>query len=98
MTGRALGSKEAITGKLAGPALSQETIEAIEHAVKSLPTRQREIFVLKQYEHLHIAEIATIMNITTGGVKANYYKAIRALRRSLKAYAPEAAGLAQRSA
>jgi RNA polymerase sigma-70 factor, ECF subfamily len=74
-------------------AVGGEIIKAIDAAVKSLPERQRVIFALKQYQELRFGEIAELLNITEGGAKASYHKALLALRERLKALAPESAQL-----
>jgi RNA polymerase sigma factor (sigma-70 family) len=62
---------------------------AINAAVNVLPPRQRAIFVLKQYQELKFFEIANLLDITEGGAKASYHKALLALREKLKDLAPE---------
>jgi RNA polymerase sigma-70 factor (ECF subfamily) len=68
-----------------------EVRTAIEKAIKTLPSRQQTIFVLKQYEELRFSEIAKMLEITEGGAKASYHKALMALRERLKEWAPESA-------
>ncbi|MCY3023362.1 MAG: RNA polymerase sigma factor [Planctomycetota bacterium] len=68
-----------------------EITAAIDHAVRSLPPRQRVIFALKQYQDLRFFEIAELLDITEGGAKASYHKALLALRERLKDVAPEIA-------
>lgn len=75
-------------------AQGNEITAAIDVAVKALPPRQRAIFALKQYEELRFSEIATMLEITEGGAKASYHKALLALRDRLKHLAPENAKLA----
>jgi len=70
-------------------ALGGEIMSAIDAAVKQLPPRQRAIFVLKQYQELRFFEIAAMLDITEGGAKASYHKALLALRERLKDHAPE---------
>jgi RNA polymerase sigma-70 factor (ECF subfamily) len=72
-------------------AQGNEITSAIDIAVKALPPRQRAIFALKQYEELRFSEIATMLDITEGGAKASYHKALLALRDRLKHLAPESA-------
>lgn len=72
-----------------------EIMAAIDQAVKQLPPRQRVIFAMKQYEELRFHEIATMLNITEGGAKASYHKALMALRERLRNYAPEPARIDQ---
>ena len=68
---------------------SSEIRIAIDKAIKTLPSRQQTIFVLKQYEELRFSEIANMLEITEGGAKASYHKALMALRERLKDWAPE---------
>lgn len=70
-------------------ASSSETHAEIDRAIKSLPARQQAIFVLKQYEELRFHEIAKLLDITEGGAKASYHKALMSLRERLKDLAPE---------
>ncbi|HZC71696.1 MAG TPA: sigma-70 family RNA polymerase sigma factor [Jatrophihabitans sp.] len=50
-------------------------------AISRLPTRQREVVVLRYYEDLSVAQIASILNISPGAVSS-------ALNRALAALAP----------
>jgi RNA polymerase sigma-70 factor (ECF subfamily) len=68
-----------------------EILSAIDQAVQQLPPRQRAIFALKQYQELRFSEIAAMLDITEGGAKASYHKALLALRERLRDYAPEPA-------
>jgi RNA polymerase sigma-70 factor (ECF subfamily) len=72
-------------------ALGGEIMAAIDAAVQQLPPRQRAIFVMKQYQELRFFEIANLFEITEGGAKASYHKALMALREKLKDLAPETA-------
>ncbi len=69
--------------------MSSELGRAIDAAVQSLPPRQRAIFVLKQYEELRFSDIATLLEISEGGAKASYHKALMTLRDKLRLLAPE---------
>jgi RNA polymerase sigma-70 factor (ECF subfamily) len=71
-----------------------EIMAAIDRAVKALPPRQRAIFVLKQYQDMRFFDIAVMLDITEGGAKASYHKALLALRERLKDLAPEVGGAA----
>lgn len=48
-------------------------------AVRRLPARQREVVVLRYYEHLDVAEIAEVLGIRAGAVSSSLTKALRAL-------------------
>jgi RNA polymerase sigma-70 factor (sigma-E family) len=52
-------------------------------ALTTLPTRQREVLVLRYFAELSEAEIAHTLDISTGAVKSTAHKAIAALRRAL---------------
>jgi RNA polymerase sigma-70 factor (ECF subfamily) len=70
-------------------ACNRELLVAINDAVNQLPERQRAVFILRQYENLQFADIASCLEITEGGAKANYHKALMSLREKLKNFAPE---------
>lgn len=62
----------------------QQTLELIEHAVRALPARQREAFLLRYWEELDIAETAAVMGCSEGSVKTHCSRAVHALARSLR--------------
>ncbi|MEA1927167.1 MAG: RNA polymerase sigma factor [Candidatus Auribacterota bacterium] len=64
----------------------KETAVVIEEAVARLPPKQRDVFVLRQYQHLSLKEIAQIQETSVGAVKANLFQALRKLRISLTDY------------
>lgn len=64
----------------------KETAAVIEEAVAQLPPKQRDVFILRQYQHLRLKEIAQIQNTSVGAVKANLFQALRKLRVSLSGY------------
>jgi RNA polymerase sigma-70 factor (ECF subfamily) len=49
----------------------------VEEAVASLPEKQRAVFVMRYYEELPYEQIAAILKTSIGGLKANYFHAIR---------------------
>jgi RNA polymerase sigma-70 factor (ECF subfamily) len=63
-----------------------ELKSAIDKATQSLPARQRNVFVLKFHQGFSHKEIAEIMGITEGAVKANYFQAIKKLQKILAPY------------
>lgn len=61
-----------------------QLINLIEIAVKTLPARQREAFILRYWEEMSLAETAVIMKCTEGSVKTHCSRAIHTLAAILK--------------
>ncbi len=64
----------------------REIMSAINAAVDRLPLKQRTVFVFRQMEGLTHGEIAKIMGVTEGAVKASYFHAVKKLQTMLKRY------------
>ena len=60
--------------------------QAITAAIDKLPARQKTVFILRHYEDKPHAEIAQLLSITEGAVKANYHQAVQKLKSSLGLY------------
>ena len=58
---------------------NKEFIERFENALKQLPERQREVFAMRYFDDMKYEEIAEILELTVGGLKANYYHAVKKL-------------------
>ena len=65
-------------------ALGSEVAERVQEAVRTLPEKQRAVFALRFYEELSHREIAEIVGCSEGTSKANYFHAIRKLRKLLE--------------
>jgi RNA polymerase sigma-70 factor, ECF subfamily len=62
-----------------------QVMAAIEDAVKALPERQREAFMLRYWEELDVSETAKAMGCSEGSVKTHCSRATHALAKVLRA-------------
>lgn len=56
----------------------------IERAIETLPEKQKAVFILRYYEEMPYEEMATLLKKSTGGLKANYFHAVRKIEEYLK--------------
>jgi RNA polymerase sigma-70 factor (ECF subfamily) len=54
-----------------------ETTRLIESAIETLPPKQRQVFLMRFYDELPYEEIAAIIGTSVGGLKANYFHAVK---------------------
>ncbi|MFA6440449.1 MAG: sigma-70 family RNA polymerase sigma factor [Bacteriovoracaceae bacterium] len=55
----------------------QEQSRQIREAIEKLPDKQKKVFMLRYYEELPYEEIAKILKTSVGGLKANYFHAVK---------------------
>ena len=56
---------------------NKEKLEQVEKILQKIPPKQREIFIMRNYDQLSYEEIAKITGKSVGGLKANYFHALK---------------------
>lgn len=66
--------------------VNQEISEKVQRALERLPFQQRSAFILRYFDELSLKEIAEIMSLSEGAVKAHLWQAGQKMREGLSAY------------
>ncbi|MEI6815881.1 MAG: sigma-70 family RNA polymerase sigma factor [Bacteroidota bacterium] len=56
----------------------------LQRAILTLPEKQRLVFNMKYFDDLKYEEIAEILNLTVGGLKASYHHAVKKIEKYLE--------------
>jgi RNA polymerase sigma factor (sigma-70 family) len=57
--------------------LQKEYQSILEQAIEQLPAKQKMVFMMRYYEEMPYEEMAKILNKSVGGLKANYFHALK---------------------
>lgn len=55
----------------------KEKLKKLDAVLQALPVKQREVFILRNFEELSYDEISKITGKSVGGLKANYFHALK---------------------
>jgi len=57
--------------------MQRETTKLIEKAIETLPPKQRDVFLMRFYDEMPYEEISQLVGTSVGGLKANYFHAVK---------------------
>ncbi len=63
---------------------AKEKLEMVDRVLQQLPSKQREIFILRNYENLTYKEISEITGKSIGALKSNYFHSMKKIIEKIK--------------
>ena len=62
----------------------QEMESKLQRAIQDLPEKQKAVFIMRYYDELSYEEISKILKTSVGGLKANYFHALKKIKESMR--------------
>ena len=62
------------------PVQRSEYESILERAIERLPTKQKQVFIMRYYDELPYEEIGRMLKKSEGGLKANYFHALKKIQ------------------
>jgi RNA polymerase sigma-70 factor (ECF subfamily) len=62
----------------------KETQTLLDKAIAELPEKQRAVFVMRYHDEMTYEEISRVLKTSVGGLKANYFHALRKVQEFMK--------------
>lgn len=62
----------------------KETESRLQKAIAQLPEKQKAVFVMRYHEELSYEEISEVLKTSVGGLKANYFHALKKVQEYMK--------------
>jgi RNA polymerase sigma-70 factor (ECF subfamily) len=66
----------------------KEAESRLQKAIAALPEKQRAVFVLRYYDEMPYEEISQVLKTSVGGLKANYFHALKKIQDMMKDETP----------
>lgn len=78
--------REYSTQAIAEPYVESETVaKTLDQIVSQLPERQQMVFRMRYYDELTYKEMAEVLQLTEGALKASYHHAVKKIEEGIKA-------------
>jgi RNA polymerase sigma-70 factor, ECF subfamily len=62
----------------------KETEARLQRAIAGLPEKQKAVFIMRYYDDMPYEEISQVLKTSVGGLKANYFHALRKVQEYMK--------------